>query len=90
MIEYFKDHPNQDIEHDPVVEWVTEQRVKMGYTPPRDVWRMVRQLHADGMLINPSCGIYKYDPDYEHEAELQDFPQAVKIDVLPLEIRATL
>ncbi len=78
MIEFFKDHPNQDIEHDPVVDWVTEQRVKMGYNPPRDVWRMVRQLHADGMLVNLSRGVYKYDPDYEHETELQDFPQAVK------------
>ncbi len=81
VIEYFKDHPKVDIEHDPVVDWVTEQRVKMGYNPPRDVWRMVRQLHADGLLVNPSRGVYKYDPDYEHETELQDFPPAVKREI---------
>ena len=78
VLEFFEAHPNENMEHDPVVDWVTEQRVKMGYNPPRDVWRMVRQLHADGILVNPSRGIYKYDPNSVHDTDLQDFAPAVK------------
>ena len=75
VLEFFHDHPNEELEHAPVVDWVTEQRVAMGYNPPRDVWRMVRQLHQEGKLIYVRKGIYKYDPDYEHDVELQDFLQ---------------
>ena len=78
VIDFFTNHPNMEFEHAPVVDWVTEQRVAMGYNPPRDIWRMVRQLHQDGMLIQVEKGIYKYDPKYEHDTELQDFPEAVK------------
>lgn len=78
MLEFFHDHPNEDMEHDPVVDWVTEQRVAMGYNPPRDVWREVRKLHQEGILVNPSRGVYKYDPDYVHDTDLQDFSPAVK------------
>ena len=78
ILEYFHDHPNEELEHAPVVDWVTSQRVAMGYDPPRDPWRMVRQLHQEGKLIYVRKGIYKYDPDYEHDVELEDFPPAVK------------
>jgi 5-methylcytosine-specific restriction endonuclease McrA len=78
ILEYFHAHPNEELEHAPVVDWVTKQRVAMGYAPPRDPWRMVRQLHQEGKLIYVRKGIYKYDPDYEHEVELHDFTPEVK------------
>ena len=78
VLDYFHERPNQRLQHAPVVDWVTEQRVLMGYDPPRDVWRMIRQLHEQGILKQHEKGIYEYDPDYEHDAELQDFPAAVK------------
>ena len=78
ILEYFHAHPNQELEHAPVVDWVTEQRVKMGCDPPRDPWRMVRQLHQEGKLVQVQKGIYMYDPDYEHEVELHDFTPAVR------------
>ena len=78
VIDFFKTYPNIEFEHAPVVDWVTEQRIAMGYDPPRDVWRMVRQLHQEGMLIKVQQGVYKYDPNYEHETELQDFPESIK------------
>ena len=65
VLEYFKAHPNEELTHDPVVDWVAEQRVQMGYEPPRDVWRMVRQLHQDGLLVSTRRGVYKYDPERE-------------------------
>ena len=76
--EFFEAHPNQDMTHAPVVDFVTEQVVKAGYEPPRDIWRSVRLLHERGMLIKVSDGIYKYDPDAEHETELLEFPESVK------------
>ena len=65
VLAYFHAHPNQELEHDPVIEWVTEQRVKMGAAPPKDVWRMVRQLHQEGKLTNVRRGVYKYEPESE-------------------------
>lgn len=62
-MEYFKNHPNEDLTHGPVVDWVTEQWLKSHNTPPRDVWRSVRDLHEKGMLIKVAKGIYRYDPD---------------------------
>ena len=65
VLEYFKARSNEELEHDPVVDWVTEQREKMGAAPPRDVWRMVRQLHQEGKLANVRRGVYKYEPESE-------------------------
>lgn len=78
--EFFESHPNQEFDHAPVVDWVTEQVLKedKDYEPPRDIWRSVRLLHERGMLIKVSDGIYKYDPDAEHETELLEFSEAVK------------
>lgn len=79
--EFFEVHPNQEFDHAPVVDWVTEQVVKAGYETPRDIWRSVRLLHERGMLIKVSDGIYKYDPDAEHETELLEFPESVKREI---------
>lgn len=76
--EYFMDHPNEPLEHDPVVDWVTEQVVAAGYTAPRDIWRTIRLLHERGMLKQVDTGIFMYDPEYARDNELQDFPTAVK------------
>ena len=37
IMEYFTNHPNEELEHGPVVDWVTEQRIKEYGTPPRSV-----------------------------------------------------
>ena len=78
ILEYFHAHPNEELPHAPVVDWVSEQRVKMGYKRPSDPWREIRKLHQEGKLINVRKGIYKYDPDYEHDVELHDFTPEVK------------
>ena len=78
ILEYFHDHPKEKTQHDPVVKWVGDQREKMGYKRPSDPWREIRKLHEEGILKQHSKGIYEYDPDYEHETELQDFPESVK------------
>ena len=75
----FREHPNEELSHGPVVDWVTEQYVQEHGSPPRDPWRSIRQLHQDGKLIKVRQGIYKYDPNYEHEVVLFEFsPQEEK------------
>lgn len=76
--EYFMDHPNKPLAHDPVVDWVTDQVRAAGYDPPRDIWRTIRLLHERGMLRQVDTGIFMYDPEYARNNELQDFPTAVK------------
>jgi hypothetical protein len=62
--EYFQQHPNTDLPHGPVVDWVTEQwRLQGNETPPRDPWRMIRRLHQEGWLIKVRKGVYRYDPE---------------------------
>ena len=72
-LEYFMNHPNQELEHGPVVDWVSEQYFQEHGKIPRDPWRAVRKLHEEGKLIKVQKGIYKYDPDYVHEVALFEF-----------------
>ena len=79
---YFEAHPNEELSHDPVVDWVTEQYLKEHDNPPRDPWRVIRQLHQKGQLIKVRTGVYKYDPDYVHEVELFEFSVRAKEAIL--------
>lgn len=81
-MEYFMKHPNEEIEHGPVVDWVTEQWLKEHETPPRDPWRSIRKQHQEGKLIKIKKGIYKYDPVCVQEVELWDFPLKIKEEIL--------
>ncbi len=76
ILEYFHAHPLEDLEHGPVVDWVTEQWLKEHDTPPRDPWRSIRALHQKGELIKVAKGVYRYDPDAVYERELEDFTPA--------------
>ena len=78
ILEYFQAHPNQDLKHGPVVDWVENEYIKQGGTKPRDTWRAIRKLYEEGQLIQVKKGVYRYDPSYVHEIELFDFPPEVK------------
>lgn len=73
ILEYFHKHPNQELEHGPVVDWATEQWLREHDTPPRDPWRSIRALHQEGILIKVRKGVYKYDPTAVIHRELEDF-----------------
>lgn len=81
IMEYFYAHPNEDLEHDPVVDWVTEQWLKSHRTPPRDPWRAIRALHQKGLLIKVRKGVYRYDPTAVKERELEDFTPEQKEEI---------
>ena len=73
VMEYFKSHPYEDIEHGPVVDWVTNEWIKTHKNPPRDPWRTIRSLHEHGFLQKVSTGIYRYEPSLVVDKELEDF-----------------
>lgn len=81
VLEYFKMHPNEDLEHGPVVDWVEKKYIELGGTKPRDPWRAIRKLYQEGKLIKVSKGIYRYDPSHMREVELFDFPPEVKEEI---------
>lgn len=81
IMEYFKKHPKQDLEHGPVVDWVEEQYLKLYRKKPRDTWRGIRKLHQEGILIKVRKGIYRYDPDMIQCKELYEFPHEVKEEI---------
>ncbi len=81
ILEYFKNHPRQDLTHGPVVDWVEEQYLKLHGRKPRDTWRQIRKLHQEGKLIKIKKGIYRYEPEYVKEVELSDFPFHVKEEI---------
>ena len=72
-MEYFVNHPNEELPHGPVVDRVTERYQEEHGNPPRDPWRTIRQFHQEGKLIKIKKGIYKYDPDHVHEVTLFEF-----------------
>lgn len=38
LIEYFKAHPKEDMQHGPVVDWVEAKYMKLYHKKPRDTW----------------------------------------------------
>lgn len=82
VMEYFKKHPNEDLPHGPVVDWVTKEWLKNHETPPRDPWRVIRKLHQQGKLLKIKKGVYRYDPDYTKKTDLFEFPPKVKEEIL--------
>ena len=81
--EFFRNHPNIDLPHGPVVDWVTEQwRLQGSEAPPRDPWRMIRRLHQEGWLIKVRKGVYRHDPEAAGKVELDDFTPEQKQAIL--------
>jgi len=81
IMEYFRMHPKQDLEHGPVVDWVEEYYLKLYGKKPRDTWRGIRRLSQECILIKVKKGIYRYDPDTAQRRELHEFPPKVKEEI---------
>lgn len=80
--EFFIAHPNQDIPHPVVVDWVvSEWKARTGKVF-RDPDRMIRSLAQRGFLIKIAKGIYRYDPEFETNRCLEDFTEEQKKKIL--------
>ncbi len=82
LIEFFEAHPNEDMPHGPVVDWVEGKYVRLYGKKPRDTWRAIRNLHEAGFLIKVRKGVYKYDPSAVKKIELEEFTQEQKEAIL--------
>ena len=76
VMEYFMTHPNRDIEHPEVVDWLTKEYQERTGRTFRDPDRAIRKLAQAGKLIKIRKGVYKYDPDLITNPELEDFTPA--------------
>ena len=78
IMEFFKNNPLRDIQHPEVVDWLTTEYKKRTGKTFRDPDRGIRKLAQQGKLIKVGKGVYRYDPDYEHNRELEDFTEGQK------------
>lgn len=79
IMEYFKAHPNKDIKHPQVVDWVVSEWKKRTGRVFRDPDRCIRSLHQKGFLIKVAKGIYRYEPDnIILRDDLEDFTADLK------------
>ena len=78
IMEYFKKNPKRDIKHPEIVDWVVDEYKKRTRGVFRDPVRAIRKLSQEGQLIKVSKGVYKYDPDFIKNRELEDFTPAQK------------
>lgn len=76
VMEYYMMHPNRDIPHPEVVDWVTDEYRNRTGKVFRDPDRAIRKLSQEGKLVKVGKGVYKYDPDLIKNPELEDFTSA--------------
>jgi hypothetical protein len=82
IMEYFKKNPKRNIEHPEIVDWVVAEYKKLTGKVFRDPDRGIRRLSQDGLLIKVGKGIYRYDPDFVTNRELEDFTEAQKETIM--------
>jgi hypothetical protein len=78
IMEFFKKNPKREIEHPEVVDWVVAEYKKRTGKVFRDPDRGIRKLSQEGQLIKIKKGVYKYDPDFVKNKELEEFTPAQK------------
>ena len=84
ILNYFRDHPNQDIPTKKIVDWATrewEARTDMKF---RDPDRVIRTLYGEGKILKVSNGVYKYDPAKHciEDALIDNFSELEKQEIL--------
>ena len=78
LMEYFKKNPNRDINHPEIVDWATAEWLARTGQVFRDPDRQIRKLSQEGFLIKVAKGVYRYDPDFVKQHELEEFTPAQK------------
>lgn len=81
VMEYYINHPNQDVRHEDVVPWLMSEYMKRTGKPFADPDRQIRNLSQMGYLIKIGKGVYKYDPEYVNNRELEEFTAVQKEEI---------
>jgi len=82
LLEYFKKNQNRNISHPEIVDWATKEWLRRTGKVFRDPDRGIRRLSQDGLLIKVAKGIYRYDPDFVTNRELENFTESQKQEIL--------
>ena len=83
VMEYFENHPNQELPHAPVLEWVNPKYEEAHGRQPLDTRTRIRDLYKEGKLVKICKGIYKYDPARVHDVnKLRGFSETMKRNAL--------
>ncbi len=78
IFNYYKNHPNKDIEHKEIVPIVIAEWEKKYGTTLADPDRAIRTLFEEGKLIKVKKGVYKYDPSFVAISQAKTFPDRLK------------
>ncbi len=81
IMEYFKKNPQREIKHPEIVDWAVSEWKKRTGNVFRDPDRAIRKLSQQGQLIKISKGVYKYDPNFVNNRELEDFTAIQKKEI---------
>lgn len=81
-MEFYKNNPKRNIEHPEIVDWCTKEYQKRTSKIFRDPDRAIRLLHQKGFLQKIKKGVYRYEPDFIKERELEDFTPEQKAIIL--------
>lgn len=73
IMEFFYNNSLREISHPEIVDWLTTEYFKRTGNVFRDPDRGIRKLSQEGLLIKVKKGVYKYDPDFIVNKELEDF-----------------
>ncbi len=82
IIEFFKKNPDRDISHPEIVDWLTSVYKEKTGKVFRDPDRAIRKLSQEGFLIKIRKGVYRYDPSFVTNREMEDFTVAQKHQIL--------
>lgn len=80
--EFYINNPNREIQHEEAVDWLTSEYKKRTGEVFRDPDRAIRKLSQSGFLIKIRKGVYKYDPDYIENRQLEEFTPSQKEAIL--------
>ena len=82
VMEFFEKHPNKDIAHPIVVDWVTKHWRRQTGEVFRDPDRAIRTLHEEGKLIKVKKGVYHYNPKIAQSKKQENFTVVQKKKIL--------
>ena len=81
VLEYFAQHPRQEVQQRDVATWVQKEYEKLYGQPCMDPWREVRRLYQEGLLAKIRKGVYVYDPDVVSNRRVLNFPPEVRDEI---------
>lgn len=74
VFSFFVDHPNEDLTTASVVEWATDEWLRINSARLKDPDRAIRKLAELGLIQKLANGLYRYTP--EHIVAVEDRPKS--------------